>query len=173
VLRLRHGHGHAPPASGSFRRGWPSIHTARSIKAGSIRSALVHDRFVVNVVNDRCVHVRDVCVVEILAAVPIAAIEAGARVTESVVNAAVEADSRTPVTSVPGIQAVRKAPIAWGPEKADLRGKNPDTGDPVVAFIPVRPIARFPDVPGTRADRLAVNRQHRRADADGNRDTDL
>jgi hypothetical protein len=174
VLCLRRGHGHAPPASGDFRSGWPSIHTARSIKTGAVHGpAFVDDGSVINVVNNRRVYVRDSRVVEILAAAPIAAIESGARVTESVVNATVEADNRTPVPSVPGIKAIRKAPIAGSPEKADLRGKNPNTGHPVIALHSVRPIAWFPDVSGARTERLAVNWQHRRADADGNRDTDL
>ena len=71
---------------------------------------------VVNVMNDRSVHVRDARVIEVSVASPVATIEVGARVAESIVNAAVEAHRWPPITSVPDIKAVNKPPVSRCPE---------------------------------------------------------
>jgi hypothetical protein len=47
--------------------------------------------------NDRSVYLRDARVIEVLVASPVATIEPGARVTESIVNATVEAHRRPPM----------------------------------------------------------------------------
>ena len=71
---------------------------------------------VVNVMNDRSVHVRDAQVIEVSVASPVAAIEAGARIAEAIVNAAVEAHRWAPITNVPNVEAVSKSPISRCPE---------------------------------------------------------
>lgn len=71
---------------------------------------------VVNVMNDRSVHVRDARVIEVSVASPVATIEAGARVAESIVNAAVEAHRGPPITSVPDVKAVSESPVSGCPE---------------------------------------------------------
>jgi hypothetical protein len=78
--------------------------------------ALVGHIGVVNVMNDRSVHVRDARVIEVLVASPVTTIEPGARVTESVVNATVEAHSWPPIANVPDVEAVSKSPIPRCPE---------------------------------------------------------
>jgi hypothetical protein len=78
--------------------------------------ALVGHIGVVNVMNDRSVHVRDARVIEVSVASPVATIKPGARVTESIVNATVEAHCWPPIADVPHVEAVNKSPIPRCPE---------------------------------------------------------
>ena len=78
--------------------------------------ALVGHIGVVNVMNDRSVYLRDARVIEVLVASPVATIEPGARVTESIVNATVEAHRWPPIANVPDVETVGKSPIARCPE---------------------------------------------------------
>ena len=86
-------------SGGELRRSWSSIHAVWSaVEADAIDGcALVGHIGVVNVMNDRSVHVRNASVVEVLIAFPVATIEPGATVTESIVNATVEAHRRPPM----------------------------------------------------------------------------
>jgi hypothetical protein len=87
------------------------------VKADAIGGfALVGHIGVVNVMNDCSVHVRDARVIEVSVASPVATIEAGARVAESIVNAAVEAHRWPPITNMPDVEAVSKSPIPRCPE---------------------------------------------------------
>jgi hypothetical protein len=86
VLQLLGGHRNVSLSSGGeLRRNWSSIHAVWSaVEADAIAGcALVGHSAVVNVMNDRSVHVRNASVVEVLVASPVATIEPGARVTES------------------------------------------------------------------------------------------
>ena len=78
--------------------------------------ALVGHIGVVNVMNDRSVHVGDARVIEVSVASPVATIESGPRVTESIVNATVEADGWPPIAKVPHVEAVSKSPIPRCPQ---------------------------------------------------------
>jgi hypothetical protein len=78
--------------------------------------ALVDHIGVVNVMNDGSVHVRDARVIEVLVASPVASIEAGARVTEPIVNATVEAHRWSPIANVPDVEAISKSPIPRRPD---------------------------------------------------------
>ena len=75
----------------------------------------VDDRLVECVVNDRAVYVHDRGVVEEASALPVSAPEANAAVSESIVNATVEADMFSPVATVPGIGTVVPTPISRRP----------------------------------------------------------
>jgi hypothetical protein len=123
--------------------------------------------------NNRGVHVRDAAIVEILPAPPVAAIESGAWVAESIINATVEANCGTPITGIPRIEPIGKGPVARSPKKTYLRGKNPEARDPVVAVNAVCPVTRFPEIAGTWTKRLAIDGKDRWADADRNSDADL
>jgi hypothetical protein len=70
---------------------------------------------VVNVMNDRCVYVRNAGVIEVSIATPVSAIESVTGVTKSVVNAPVKANDGTPIPGMPGIETVSKTPIAGRP----------------------------------------------------------
>src|SRR5580700_178004 len=119
------------------------------------------------------VHMHDGSVVEESAAAPFAAAEPDTTVAETIINAAVETDVRAPVSGVPGVDTVVPSPVARGPKHAH-GSDHPGAGHPVVAgIIAPCPVARRPQIAGRGADRLLVNRQRGRTDADGDADSDL
>lgn len=81
----------------------------------------IDHRPLVDVVDDRNVHVVYPRVIEELTAAPVTAFVADTDVAVTVVDSSVEADVWTPVSDIPDIEAVRPTPITWRPEKPDLR----------------------------------------------------
>jgi len=132
-----------------------------AVIAHAARLAIVDHRFVVHVVNVRHVDVVDRAVVKKAPAMPVSAFVAEPAVTEAIVNSAIEADMRSPVSGVPEISTSAPAPIAWSPQEADLWSNHPRAGHPVVAVNPVGPVAGRPNVAVTGANRLRINRQWR------------
>jgi hypothetical protein len=116
--------------------------------------------------NNSSIYVRNFSVVEVLGASPMAAIESSARVAESVVDSAVETNGRPPVTDVPDVKAFRKSPIPGCPKKTGAWREHPSAGNPIETFIAIGPIAGFPDITRTRANRLNVNRKDRGSNTD-------
>src|SRR6185312_8189102 len=75
------------------------------------------------------------------------AMEADTEVAEAVVDAAVVADFRSPVTGVPEVSGTAVTPPAGCPESAGVGRQNPCAVDPVVAGVRVPgPVDRRPDV---------------------------
>jgi len=108
---------------------------------------VVHDDGLgVDVVNVDDVDVVHAAVVGEDTMIPTAALIADAAVTEAVVDAAVEADVRAPVTGVKDVCATSPAPVTGGPENTGGRRLNPDTRNPVVALGTPCPVARRPDI---------------------------
>jgi hypothetical protein len=54
------------------------------------------------------------------AAFPPAPDEPGSKISESIVNTAIEPNVRTPVAGMPQIVPSFKTPVTWGPEKPGL-----------------------------------------------------
>jgi hypothetical protein len=67
------------------------------------------------------VYVRHACVVVVLPSSPIPTVKAGAGIAESVVNPAIKSDGRSPVTSIPDVEAVHEPPISGCPKQFDFR----------------------------------------------------
>jgi hypothetical protein len=143
--------------SRKLRRGGPSLNATWTAVEGDVVVAVGHVCGV-GVTNDRGVHVCYGRIVEILVPPPPATIESGTRITETIINASVEAYRRAPVTSVPGIKAIGETPIAGCPKQTGFGWKHPNAWYPEVAVIPVSPVPWRPDVTGTRADRLSIDR---------------
>src|SRR6185437_749851 len=172
-----------------LHRGWldmaltgPCALLRGRLRGDAATTTVVADTVHVNIVDDRPVdvHVVDVGDVDVVdgavvvevAPAPFATGIAVAEVPVAVIDAAVEADARTPVTAVPAIVAIGPAPPARRPQQTDLRRHHPGARHPVVITvirIP-RPIAGGPDVARPGDHGLCVVRQCRRRDAD--RDTD-
>src|SRR5271170_665894 len=130
----------------------PCFDTASAIEAGV---HVIHDYGpAVDVRHAVHIHVHHFAVVEEGAASPLAARETDAAVSEAIVNAAVEADVRSPISTVPAVEAARKSPVAWSPEHAHWPD-NPRPGDPIVAAVVIpSPIAGGPEIARTGTDRL-------------------
>jgi len=133
---------------------------------------IVHDNVrLIDVVNFAHIYIVDARVVVKAAVGPAASVVAGADVTETVVNAAIEADLRSPVARVPEIGAVRPAPVTRRPEHANRGRLNPGAGNPEVsAVIAVAPVAGRPDVTIAGANGLRVNGEHGGRDRHGKYD---
>jgi hypothetical protein len=132
-----------------------------AVKAHVTR-VIYHYGPVICVVNDVHVHVAVSAVVSKYAVVPIAALVANAHVPEAIVNAAVEADVRSPVPRMPQIHAVTPTPISRRPQETNLRRHHPRAWYPVIIVTIPRPIPGRPNVPITRARWLRIHRQGRR-----------
>src|SRR6202158_3458003 len=156
---------------GSFRGSRPGVDSAfATVEADMVVGGVVDHGFVdVGVVDDGGVHVGDGGVVVKLPAAPFAAVEAYAAVAEAVVNAAVEAYVRAPISPVPEVDATAPAPIARGPEKARLRREHPGARNPEVTIVAIGPVPRRPKIALPWTDGLGVNGQSRRANV--NRDS--
>jgi hypothetical protein len=72
-------------------------------------------------VDDGDVYVVYSRVIEELSAIPVTAFVADTDVAVTVVDSTIEADVRTPISDIPDIEAISPTPIAWRPEKPDLR----------------------------------------------------
>src|SRR5580704_1885137 len=140
---------------------------ATAVEADAIHFAVVGHCAVIDVVNVVNVDVADAAIVEKVTAAPVAAFEAETAVTETVINSAIEADVRTPVTGVPEISAVAPAPITGSPEKSDARRDDPSAGNPEIAVGAIGPISGRPNISIARANRLRIDGQRRRSDGDG------
>src|SRR5579859_35880 len=156
------------------RRGPRRDATGAAVVADIVDRGAVDDRIVdVGVVNHGGVHIGDGGVVVEGAATPFASNKSYAAITEAIINSAVEAHMRSPISSVPEVRASTPAPISGGPEEARRRGDHPRARHPVVSIRPIGPVARRPNVARCRAYRLNIDRQSWRTDVHGDPDGDL
>jgi len=151
---------------GLFAGGRACVYAVRAaVEAHAIKSrGMVSDMLVVDVPDHMDIDVCHCAVVIEVVAAPVAAKKSHAGVAEAVVNAAIEAYSRSPIAGIPYVHTVAECPVTRGPEQACFRRKHPRTGNPVVAGISPGPVARSPDITGTGAKRLRIHGQRRRSD---------
>jgi hypothetical protein len=97
-----------------------------------------------------------------LIVVPIAAFIAAADITMPVIDTAVIADVRTPISVIPVIAASRKRPIGRRPERPDVGSDDPHPRHPIVIGGRISPVAGRPEVIVAGAFRLGVLRDGRR-----------
>src|SRR5580658_433309 len=135
-----------------------------------VAHASIDDRLGVNVVDDRAVYVHDGGVIEKVSALPVASGEADANVAEAVVNASVKTDVRSPVTGIPGVDAISPTPVTGSPEETSFRRENPGAGYPVVVSIVPSPVAGRPEIAISGTNGLGINRQSWRSNRDGHAD---
>lgn len=129
--------------------------------------------FVVNVGDRGVVHIRHGTVVVKRAVVPIPAFKSAAAIAKAVIHSAVKSNMRSPISAVPNIYAAAPTPISRRPQKSRRWCYYPGTWYPIVIVITVRPIPGRPDVSRSRADRLHINRQSRRANVHRNTNANL
>src|SRR5260370_13362394 len=104
------------------------------------------DGCVVVVVDDGGVRVGRRGFVQNFSPPPFPAPKTHARVAVPVINAAVEANMRSPITPVPYVKAIGKSPISRRPKETGFRGQDPRSGHPVIAVFAIGPISRSPDI---------------------------
>jgi hypothetical protein len=134
MLNLRRNSGYALLAKHRYFRGrWPSVQTTAAAIVTDSHIGDVDNPIVINIVNDVDVYIVHGAIVVEGAPVPISSLVPAAHVTEPVIDAAVEADVRTPIAVMPAIATAAKTPVGRRPEGTDIGSKNPDAGDPIVA----------------------------------------
>jgi len=154
---------------GNFRRTRLDVDAAvASVVAdavGGLRAVMdiVHDDITLIVVANAGADVGDRAVVVEVVALPVAAEEAEAYIAEAVVDAAIVADVRSPISAMEAIVRAAIAPIRRCPESTVIGWRNPLAGNPVVAVIAPSPIAGSPEVVGIGSGGLVVFRQRRRS----------
>ena len=118
---------------------------------------VVHDhRAVVDVVDVDFVDAVDGAVIEEVVTVPVTAFIAMAAIAEAIVDAAIEADVRAPVSTMEQVPAAEEAPVRRRPERANIGCGNPDAGHPVVAGGSVAPVTGGPEIIRCGSGRLLV-----------------
>ncbi len=133
---------------GEFRRARADVPAAGAVVADAVLH--VHHGHVVLIHGVDGIDVdpvHDTVVVEAVA-VPVAAGVAVAGVAEAIGNASIEADVATPITVIEAVAVAFPAPVGWGPESTVVGGRNPGSGNPVVAAIAVVPVAGGPLIVG-------------------------
>src|ERR1700722_19822559 len=96
--------------------------TSGAVKADPVnRDILDHRTVNVGVVNHGRIHMPNGGVAQKFATFPSAPTETGSRITEPIVNTAIEADVRPPIAAMPTIMSSLKSPIARGPKISGLR----------------------------------------------------
>src|ERR1700683_3483810 len=93
---------------------------------------VVHNCFVVNVVNVGDVYVHHRAVIEKVSTIPTSAGESHAEVAEPIVDTAIKTYCRTPEPFMPQKCFATPAPPARGPQKSNLRRDNPCARHPIV-----------------------------------------
>ena len=171
MRHLRSGHRHVSlMRCGQLLGGGPCVHAVwPAVIADPPCSSRVRHSCAVHVVNHRSVHVGHFRVVIILIAPPIAAVESGARIAKSVIDAAVKAHRDAPVAGVPKINTTRVAPIARRPKQTNRRRQYPGAWHPVVTADAPSPVTRLPDITDTRTNRLRVDRKNGWSNGNGDR----
>ena len=147
-------------AAGAIERGAVVYH-------GSINDYRLVD---IDVANNGGIHPGDRGVVVKDSTPPLAAYVAEAEIAEAVIDAAVEAHVRPPVSRMPQVNSARETPVSRSPQRARVGWGSPGARYPVITIRTIGPIAGTPDITGLRAGRLDVHRYDRRGDADADRD---
>jgi hypothetical protein len=145
-----------------FRSGGPRIDSSAPAVVTDPVAAVIRHRIIVHISDGLGIHIRNRTVVINDTVVPIGAIITAARISIAVVDAAIEANVRTPVSCVPQISAVFISPPRRRPERTHPGSHYPGAGNPVITGIRIIPIPGRPNVivPGTW--RLAVIGKGRR-----------
>jgi hypothetical protein len=98
-----------------FRRGPNRRSTAASIEADPCCIRIYDDGFLIDIGDRNATKIVDRPIVGEDTVVPSAALVSNSAVAEAVIDSAVKADVRSPLSGVPYIDAVPPAPITWCP----------------------------------------------------------
>ena len=93
--------------------------------------------------------------------VPTSAFVAFSKITEAIIDPAVETYLRTPVAVIEKKTFAAPTPIPWSPQETDFRRHHPCARHPViiVEVVAVGPVAGCPNVTVPRTKRLLIDRQ--------------
>jgi hypothetical protein len=125
-------------------------------------AGVVGNSIVINVVNNRGIHIVNRAVVVEHIPVPISALITMAHITVAVIDAAIVADMRAPVSTVPAIATAAEGPVRRRPKRADIGSNHPCAWHPIITFGRIRPVTGCPYIIVAGAFGLAVFGERRR-----------
>ena len=157
----------------ALRSGRLGFQSVCATHIADIRAVTDHQRLFVDVRDMNRPEIVGRPVIGEVIAVPAPAVIAAAAVAIAVVDAAVEADLRPPITGIECVAAVDPAPIGRRPQHADDRRLYPGARHPVVARVGIGPIPWGPKITDLRHWRLNIDRQSRWRDLDRDPDCRL
>ncbi len=132
----------------TFLWGRLSSRSALAVKAVMVvYSGVVNNGLVdISIMNYCCIYINYCSIVTETVTNPVAASEAYAAVTITVINSAIKAYMRTPVTGVKAIITPGKSPVSGCPKQPWVWRSRPIAGHPIVAAIVVivGPITGYP-----------------------------
>jgi hypothetical protein len=163
LLNLRrHGSRSRVAPHSQFRRRGPRLDSTAAAVVTDPIATVVRNSIFVNVVNYCGIHIGDRAIVFNRAVVPIRAIITAARISEAVIDAAVEADMWTPIARVSNIEAVLVTPVWRRPQRSNPGCDHPSSGDPIVTGRRIIPVTGRPEIVVFGTRRLAVLGKRRR-----------
>jgi hypothetical protein len=95
-------------------------------------------------VNNGSIYVVHSAVVSELTPVPISSFIATTNITRAVVDSAIKADVRTPISVVPAISTTTERPIRRRPKRANIGGNHPYARYPIIAGGSISPVTGRP-----------------------------
>lgn len=157
--------------SNTFLRPWPCLHAAfTAVKAAAVDAVVYYYRTIdISVMYNGPVYPYNGGVVAKAVAFPAAAIVTMTGIAIAIINAAIKAYMRPPVTGVKSVTAANIAPIGGSPVQSRIRRSNPNARYPIIAvdIIP-GPVARLPYITVARGFRHVINPQRGRRRAYSN-----
>ena len=138
-------------------RGRRQIHSAAATAvAHAVVVRDVGDVRDVGIVDDGGVNVRDPTVVIEVVVAPISAVVATANIAVAVIHTAIVANIAAPKAAVPAVAPRIVAPVSGRPQRASIGSRDPDSRNPVITGLRVRPIAWRPQIIWSGTRRLLV-----------------
>jgi hypothetical protein len=166
MLSLRSGQPNTRIVSRSLlrSRGTSRQTSASAVIAHPAHRPVVHRSTRINVMETLPAHPVDRAVVVESSMIPVPTLVPESTIPKAIIDAAIEAHRRPPVTRIPQIRASAPAPISRRPQHSNLRWLNPGSRNPVVALVAIGPVARRPQIADLRTIRLLISHQRRRSD---------
>jgi hypothetical protein len=158
-----------------FSRTRPRCDAARAaIIADPVDRRVVDDGTVhISIVDDRGVDIDYRRIISEMPAYPIAAGKARTVIPASIIDTAIEADMRPPITGIPAIDPTGITPVTRRPKEADLRRFRPISRYPIISIvIIICPVPRDPQISVNRTDWLRIHRNNRRPDMNADAHTE-
>src|ERR1700730_11153143 len=160
------------PRRGLFLRCWTPADPAIAAVVTDMGLVVIDYGRVVHIVNDSFINIVHGAVVEKVVVIPTPAFVALSKITEAIIDPAVETNHRTPITLIKNKTLAAPTPITWSPQETDFRRQHPGAGHPIiiVKVISVGPVAGCPNVAVLWTDRLFIDRQRGRSERNDHAD---
>ena len=140
----------------------PSLQPASSAVVARPHGRVIHYVAVVNIPHATFAKIVRRPVVVKVAAVPIPALVAHAKVPKPIVHIPIEPNVRSPISMEERIPPTGISPVRRRPQRVLIRRFHPRARNPVVPLLRIIPISRCPNIPIARYRRLQIFRHRRR-----------